>query len=307
MGEAVVALTMRPSAIAAILLAAAFPAVAGILGKKPGYLDAPATSFANEPAITPRIWAPGLDEGYAPQGLAVIGKYALVSSYQDAEPSRPRCRVFRIERDTGAEAGYFDMPEPCRHDGGIADIGGGLVVVADTRQVWRVDVQKALTAKTADGATRGMIKLPSGWGAAFVFFDGRDLWIGVYAAQKDAADAKIYRLDLGAFDRLDGQVLAPMSDPLEVVPIPPLAQGAALDRDGNLWMSASTSVIGRLYRIDRKSGAVLAKYDTITGIEGLSFDERGELWALSEAGSRKYMHWKQHFPLIFQVDVAKLK
>jgi hypothetical protein len=292
--------------VAAALAAASIPAFAEILGKKPEYLDALATGFANEQAVTPRIWVPGLDDGYTPQGLTIFGKYFLVSSYQDADKARPRCRVFKVDKDTGAVAGHFDMPEPCHHNGGIVYVGEGRAVVGDTRQMWRVDLDKAFAAGNADAALHGMVMLPSGWGAAYVFFDGKDFWNGVYAVKKDAADAKIYRMDLGIFDRLDGRSLT-REDALEVIPVPTLTQGAAFDRDGGLWISASTSQLGRLYRFDRKAGKVLATYQVVNGIEGLCFDADGRMWGLSEAGARKYMGWPQHFPVIFEIDVAKLK
>jgi hypothetical protein len=292
----------------AAALAAAFVGMAGaqVLGNKPGYLEAVAESFPNAQAITRRIWAPGLEEGFAPQGLAVVGRHVLVSAYQDADASRPACRVFRLEVETGKPAGSFDLPAACRHAGGIADIGGGYVVVADTRQLYRVELEPALKSGHAEGSIRGVVRLPSGMGAAFTFFDGKDPWVGVYTVMKDAAKAKIYRLDMATFDRFEGQVIA-WENAVEIVSIPPLAQGGVFDAAGDIWLSASSSQIGRLYRIDRKTGKVLARYEMVPGIEGISFDSRGKLWGVSEAGARKYMHWNTRFPVIFEIDVAKLK
>ena len=278
-----------------------------ILGVKPSYIEGPPSSYPNQQAITPRLWAPGLEDGWTPQGLAIIGKHALVSGYQDKDASRPKCRVFRVELETGAAAGAFDMPEPCRHAGGITGIGGGYVVVADTRQDWRVDVEKAIAAGKAEGATRGMIGLGIGFGSAFTFFDGKDLWNGVFVTEKNAHDAKIYRLDMGLFDR-EG-VMVDRNVPLEIVPAPLLAQGGAFDRNGNLWIAASYGpVTSYLYRVDRKTGQVLARYDMPSRIEGIAFDDEGRLWAISEAGSRKYHNGRDpDFPFIFTIDPAKLK
>src|SRR5262249_30658697 len=111
-------------------------------GDKPLHVKQLASTYPNSQAITPRIWAPGLDEGWTPQGLAVIGPYLVVSSYQDVHKRAPKCRVFRIAKATGLVSGTFDMPEPCVHAGGVADIGNGEIVVADTRQDWRVSLDK---------------------------------------------------------------------------------------------------------------------------------------------------------------------
>jgi hypothetical protein len=296
------------AALAATACAATGGAQEGILGTRPAYLGEIARSFPNVQAVKPRMWAPGLEEGWTPQGLALVGKHFLVSAYQDTDKGRPSCRVFRLEVASGSPAGHFDMPDPCRHAGGITDIGGGYVVVADTRQDWKVDLAKALAAGKAQGATRGMIKLARGFGSAFTFFDGKDLWNGVFAVEKDAADSKIYRLDLGVFDRLDGQTIDG-AVALEIVPVPILAQGAALDREGNLWLAASYGPLqSYLYRLDRRTGAALARYGMPSRIEGIVFDADNRLWAISESGSRKYHNGRDDdFPFIFEIDVARLR
>ena len=298
---------IRKILIAALLLSAATAAAADILGAKPSYVDAPPASLPNSQAITPRIWIPGLDEGWTPQGLTLVGKHALVSAYQETDATKPKCRVFRVELATGNIDGSFDMPAPCVHAGGITDIGGGFVVLADTRQDWRIDLEKALAAGSGDAAAKGMIKLARGFGSAFTFFDGKDLWNGVFVRQADAADSKVYRLDLGLFDR--GVATVDRDVPLEILPVPIFAQGGAFDRQGNLWIAASDGPkVSRLHRVDRKTGAALATYEMPSRIENIVFDKDNRLWAISEAGSRKYHNERDpDFPFIFEIDVAKLK
>ncbi|MGZ8473064.1 MAG: hypothetical protein ACXW4N_06055 [Candidatus Deferrimicrobiaceae bacterium] len=90
-------------------------------------------------------------------------------------------------------------------------------------------------------------------------------------------------------------------------PIAAEAQGAAFDRRGNLWMTFSSSKHGELQKVDPTSGKVLAQYDMVIGIEDIGFDEDGRLWSVSEAGSLRWSKWSKTFPVVFQMDVTKLK
>ncbi|MGZ8428356.1 MAG: hypothetical protein ACXW4G_03985 [Candidatus Deferrimicrobiaceae bacterium] len=90
-------------------------------------------------------------------------------------------------------------------------------------------------------------------------------------------------------------------------PIAAEAQGAAFDRRGNLWMTFSSSKHEELQKVDPTSGKVLAQYDMVIGIEDIGFDEDGRLWSVSEAGSLRWSKWSKTFPVVFQMDVTKLK
>jgi hypothetical protein len=86
-------------------------------GQKPLHVKQLASSYPNAQAVTPRIWIPGIDEGWTPQGLVAMGNYLIVTSYQDVHKNAPKCRVFRIAKASGVVSGTFDMPEPCTHAG----------------------------------------------------------------------------------------------------------------------------------------------------------------------------------------------
>jgi hypothetical protein len=303
------ALSMRTAMRLAILaLAFAMPcARADILGKKPGYLEAHAVSFANSQATARQIWAPGLDDDYVPQGLAVDGRSILVAAYRsgDTAVATGPCRVFRVDIATGRETGHFDAPAGCGHAAGLANLTGGVLVLADIHDLWRIDLEQAFATGSAERALRGHVKLGGALEGHFATFDGADLWIGVYTVTRDAARAKMYRLPLRVFDEQDGRTIDERQA-IQTLAVPPLGQGAAFAGD-ELWMAASSSRVGALYRLDRITGRVITRYDILNGIEGIAFDEAGRLWTVSEAGARKYQHWPQLLPIILEIDIAKLK
>jgi len=72
-------------------------------------------------------------------------------------------------------------------------------------------------------------------------------------------------------------------------------------------LTASSSKHGRLFKLDPKTGSILTRYEMVIGIEDIGFDSDGKLWSVSEAGSQRWLKWSKIFPVLFQLDVSKLK
>ncbi len=275
-------------------------------GTRPAYLESVTEEVPNAAALGRRIWTPGLDAGYVPQGLTSAGPYLLVSSYlptPDLRANTGPCRVFRIEAATGKDAGHFDLPPgECTHAGGLAYLGGGRLLLADTHRLFLIDLERALASGKAEEAMKS-VYIEGRLRGSFATFDGHDIWIGTWT--KDAGQARMFRLDPRLFDEFDGRTIGD-DRALESFAIPAEAQGAAWDRHGGLWLSASNGAWGRLYRLDRH-GAVQARYEMVASLEDLAVDDAGQIWGLSESGTRKYIHQATRFPFIFRIDVAKLR
>jgi hypothetical protein len=297
---------VRAAPAIAVLLTGCAIAGTPVLGTRPTYLEATTEVVPNMAALGRRIWVPGLDAGFVPQGLTVAGSSLLVSSYKpspDLKSSTGPCTVFRVAMATGNISGSFDLPQnACTHAGGLAYLGDGTLLLADTKQLFRIDLARAFAAGSAAGAMKA-VHVTGELRGSFATFDGKDAWIGTWT--KDQAHARMFRLDLKLFDDFDGQVIAE-DHALESIPVPLEAQGAVFDHAGNLWVSASNGQWGRLYLLDRH-GAVQARYDMVAGLEDLAVDEAGSLWGLSESGTRKYLHWTTRFPFLFEIDPARLQ
>lgn len=295
--------TTLPGLIA--LLAAAAALAADPTGTKPTYVE-PGGAVPNESAIGRRIWTPGLDDGWVPQGLTVAGDHVLVSSYKptpDLKANTGPCRVFRIDPETGKTLGHFDMGEGvCTHAGGLGYVGEGKLFLADTRQVFLIDLEKAFASGSAAGNMKA-VRITGELRGSFAAADGKHMWIGTWT--KEQPKARMFRLDPKLFDDYEGQTVD-HARAVESIPIPLEAQGAAFGPDGDLWVSASSGRFGKLYRLDRQ-GNVKAQHEMVIGLEDLGFDKAGRLWAVSESGTRKYMHWDTKFPFVFEVHVAKLR
>jgi hypothetical protein len=294
------------AAAAAALLLCAGCATADPQGVKPSYLDAPSGPVPNVEAIGKRIWTPGLDDAWVPQGLTVAEGHVLVSSYRptpDLKANTGPCRVFRIDPASGKTLGHFDMGEGvCTHAGGLGYVGNGKLFLADTRQVFLVDMEKAFASGSAAGNMKA-VKITGELRGSFAASNRGEMWIGTWT--REQPKARMFRLDPRLFDEHDGQTVD-HSKAVESIPIPLESQGAAFGPDGDIWVSASSGKFGRLYRLDRK-GNVKAQYEMVIGLEDLGFDRSGRLWAVSESGTRKYMHWDTKFPYVFEIDLAKLK
>lgn len=292
------------AALAMVLMAGSHAGAADVLGTRPAHLSGDLPAVPNDAAILTRIWAPGIDEGYVPQGVTVADGALLVSGYRSTDPkvgSGP-CRVYRIDPASGLATGRFDMPASCGHAGGLAYLGQGMLLVADTRKLYNIDLARALAGQgdfvIATLALGGDMK------GSLAGFDGKSILIA--SSEKDADKARGFFLSPSLFDTHDGAVLTP-ADASHILAVPALAQGAAFDRDGALWMTFSNSRAGALKKLDPASGTVLASYDMVIGIEDLSFDAQGRLWTVSEAGSLRWSRWSHRYPVLFSIDPARLR
>jgi hypothetical protein len=292
------------AALAMLLTTGSHAGAAEVLGTRPAHLSGELPAVPNDAAILSRIWAPEINEGYVPQGVTVADGALLVSSYRSADPkvgSGP-CRVYRIDPVSGRTTGQFDMPPACGHAGGLAYLGQGMLLVADTRKLYKIDLARALGGQ--GDFVVATLTLGGDMKGSLAGFDGKSIFIA--SSEKDEAKARAYYLPLSLFDTHDGAVLTP-AEASRSFAVPALAQGAAFDRDGALWMTFSNSKAGALKRLDAASGAVLASYEMVIGVEDISFDPQGRLWTVSEAGSLRWSRWSHAYPLLFSIDPARLR
>ena len=277
------------------------------LGIKPSYLIFARSNVPNQKAVSRMIWAPGLDDGYVPQGVAISGRSVLVSAYKstDTKAGTGPCRIYRIDQETGEYTGFFDMPADCGHTGGRALIGGDELAVADTGRLYLIGMERAFEMRSAQSAIKSAVNLAGELKGSFISFDRNDLWIGVN--DKTPGKSKMYRIPLSVFDKNNDTMTITEASATDVIAVPVMAQGAAFDGRGNLWTTSSSSRFGALYRLDSVTGEILDQYRMVIGIEGISFDKEGGLWSVSEAGSRRWLWWSMTFPVLFQIDVSKLE
>ncbi len=264
--------------------------------KKPGVL--PAGPLPNEEAILRRIWMPGLDESFVPQGLTVLDDSVYVAAYKSVENAgRGPCRLYRLDTQSGKVMGVLDLPAQCGHAGGVATGAPHHLWVADTRDIFEVRLDAPASA--AIGKVVRHIKLAGQVKGSFAAGTGDALWLGTY---ETFGEPRIYRFPLAKLkDRINEQ------DADASLVVPQRAQGAAFDAKGQLWITRSSGSFGELVKLDVQSGAVLARYAMPAGTEDIGFDAKGHLWTVSEAGSKRWLAWSTFFPVVFQVDMSRLR
>ncbi len=273
-----------------------------ILGDRPSYGPASISEVPSLAAIDRLIWMPGLDAGWDPQGLAIAEGSLFVSAYRSdgSWVSRGPCRVFRVDPETGRETGHFDVPSPCGHAGGLAYGGAGKLFIADTHNLFEVDIARAF----AEPAPKFRVsRLGRGVKGAFAVSGEGEIGIGDY---QETRPGKILKYGLAALKSLnDGAVLSAAAASA-VVPVLSYAQGGAIGPSGTLWISRSELGWGVLEKLDAVTGHLERRYAAPGGIEGIAFDRAGRLWCVSEAGARHLPLRHPFFPLIFRLDPARL-
>lgn len=275
-------------------------------GQRPTYSDRAPSVPPNDDAIVRRFWVPGLDEGFVPQGLTQAGSRLLVAGYlpPDAEARRGPSRVYALDMETGAITGQFALPAEVGHADGLASDRANTLYLADGGAgLMAIDLAASLRSGKAWVIARRKLRRGPGVGTNFLAFDGARLWFGPFARDGEprllaARPQTLFAGDATPFT--PDQAEASLAIPLR-------AQGAAFDGKGRLWLATSTVREGALYRLDAASGRVEARYAAVPGIEDLSVDSRGLVWACGEAGTRRWLTVPTFYPLVFAIDPARLR
>lgn len=291
---------LAPWVFAPRALAEALPA-----GHRPTYTDRVVSRVSNEAAIVRRFWVPGLDLGFVPQGLSHVGETLLVSGYMppDKDAFRGPSRVYALRMADGEISGQFDLPRDIGHADGLASDRGNTLYLADGGAgLMSLDLAASLRRGHAVVLARRKLKREAGFSANHLAFDGKRLWFGVYARE---GKARLHGVSPQALFSAAGPLDAAMTE--ASLPIPQRTQGAAFDGQGRLWLSTSTVKRGDLHRLDAATGRIEASYAMAPGIEDISFDARGLMWASSESGSRRWLDVPTFFPLVFAIDPQRLK
>jgi sugar lactone lactonase YvrE len=257
-----------------------------------------------------RIWSPRLADGYVPQGVGAGAGHLWIATYRstDTAQSRGPCRVFEVDPADGRVIGQIDLPPVCGHAGGIAHTGERYLYVADSRHLIRIDAHAALAKGQCEPQTCAILSLSGDLrGSALAYRNGQ-LWFASYV-KADQGTGRLWRVSeervLAQLAKEGGTLDERAAD--RVLHIAHQTQGAAAAADGSLWLTQSGSKFGRLQKIDAQSGEVLASYAMPAGIEDIEFDADGRLWAVSEAGSRRWLAWPTFFPVVFSVDISALR
>jgi hypothetical protein len=294
--------------VVALCLAALVAQVMGVaaqqppLGTRPTYTTRTLTPAPNAQAVTARIWVPGLDDGYVPQGVTMVGGDLYVASYRSLSGGEARgpCRIYRLNPATGQTTGQLDLPPACGHAGGLARGPAGRIYVADTRAVFEITLHSGATL----GEVTRTTKLAGAVKGSFAAGTADALWLGSYEREGPGV---LYRMPHAA---LQQSTIRERHATGSVV-LPSKSQGAAFDVSGQLWITRSGSTLGELLQLDAGTGeagtgAVQARYQMPAGIEDLTFDAAGFIWTLSEAGSRRWNTWQTFQPILFQLDPKRL-
>ena len=106
-------------------------------GEPPNYSQRKLHTKIQIETVSLLAWSPGLNRGYIPQGVTVIGREIFLSAYRQGG-ERPKCIIFRMDSTTGKTLGEHAVGEYCSHAGGLAYTGTGRLFLSDTRRLYEI-------------------------------------------------------------------------------------------------------------------------------------------------------------------------
>lgn len=277
-----------------------------VLGTAPKVDIGNLSQVSNAEAIITRIWMPALDAGFVPQGLTVAGDRILVAAYKNTShrTSQSESRVFVVDAEIGTLVGQFILPDDVGHPGGLANDRRGTLFVADRGKLYSIDLARALADGDCRAAVLGRAEIDREIGPSFLAWHAGHLWFGPY---EKYGEPRLYSFPVPTVFPPGGNVYLTGDDEVHSIPIDVQTQGATFDTEGRLWLSQSGAEGGVVQRLDAETGVLLDLFEVMAGIEDLSFDKTGNLWSVSEAGSLRWRSWETYYPLIFSLDVGRLK
>jgi hypothetical protein len=271
--------------------------------------------FSNYDAMCAATWVPHVDRRFVPQGLALRGGSALISGYtchladsgdgckkesKKTKPNTERCRLMSVQLSTGrVTADHHFSRQQCKHGGGVA--------VDPHGHIWIADTKKLVFLKGIHDKKPRTLKLASPVQAAFLTENpSGQIELGDWADKTEKDEPRLWTFSWRMLhDRLaDRKALVQKNNS---VTIPRDAQGAAYRPGGGLWVARSTSTWGKLTR-PRTRTTPAKSLEFGPGVEEIEFAADGSLWAVFEAGSKRFPGPKKpFFPVIARFDFDALK
>ena len=303
-----------------------------VVGREPSYVSSgrKLSSFPNKDAACAGMWAPHLDGGFVPQGIAPTDGGMWVAGYIKAhEDDKPvECAVYLMDPETGRRgSGYvftkkhltaastdsgFVKLRKCGHAGGVAVLPDGRLLVVDTKTIFVLDARRFGQGNPIDEVIKLVDPFPDDehkFNGSFLV-DGTassdpevaTMWIGTWS---ESSASTLRRFSVAEI--LADNTRRPGDDDLTaMLSLPSDAQGAAFAPTGELLVASSVSRCGRLSLLDVETGTI-DEYGFGPGVEEISFVD-GKLWATFEAGSRLYIEkfGAKFFPLVASFDPSKI-
>ena len=296
---------------------------AAIAGLPPEYRsDVTIGAFENKAAIYAARWAPGIDQGFVPQGVApladgtvLVSGYYAFSGTTELDEKDQFCGIYKVRLDdptnnTGIHLASFP-PAVCGHGGGIAVVGSpAKVIISDSTTLIIADYEKLISRTlaipdnlTAHSPDIHFIPLapkkknPSDVAGSFLTVDPDDayIWIGTWweGGSESPSIARKYLVD----DLVNGSSLP--GSAVDSRPLPQSAQGAVTfetDSGTEWWASRSNTTCGQMTRSDGTHWTFMPGSEEID----LAPDQH-RMITISESGTRKWPNGP-FTPLLVEFD-----
>ena len=261
---------------------------------------------------------PGLNDGFIPQGIAVVDENTILTCGYMDDKTPSRIYIIDVKNNKSKYVSVYINEEPSTgHFGGIA-YSNGKVYVANGSKIQEILLEDLLQANETINLNDGIKMMHK---VSYCFADDNYLYVGEFYDDPDYLCEHEIKTPTGTnYALCTAYALSDLTTPVKTYSIPAKVQGFAINSDGNILLSTSRGVNDSKYMVYKVEDQINSNETylelPLTVLDQPSYEFTGpamsedlsvyndKFYCLTESASNKYVFGKFFFAYdIYYLDI----